>query len=964
MRFIKAFFAVLGLVLAMTGPVAAQPVSSEPILRIETGMHTARTLRVDSDAAGRRLITASIDGTARIWDATTGEGIATLRLPRGAGRAGDAYAAALSPDGTRAAVAGWTRYDGEAISLFVFDTATGEMLHRLPVMGNVVHEMAFSPDGRLLALGGHGTSGVVVLDTGDWSVAARLTGIGGTVHGLGWDEAGWLAVASWDGFLALYAPDLSLSARTALGPDARPQSLSFRPGAKELALGFSGEARLEIRDSRSLAWLEDQEVDAPVIAVGWSSDGERLLAGGNARGQTDAGQWRNVVYTFDQDSWVWRVDHPLLGDVILDIHALPGGDMVVLSSAQELVRLGPGGEERWRHDSSLPSWRTADKSHFRLAPGGRGVGMTPVGGQALHFDPVAGRLLEGRAPETWAEPTTGWSGATGGMVFTDWSGSMTPLLNDRPVAGLDPFERSLSVSVGVGGDFAVLGGDWHILGLEADGSQRWRIPLPGAAFAVNLADDGRTLVAALGDGTVRWYRAADGAELLALFVHADRSRWVAWTPSGHYDAAPGGEEMIGWLVNRGVDQVPDFFPANVFRDRFYRPDVVALVLDVLDERAAVAQADAARARPAPTPAPLAEVLPPVLRIRAPERDAPVTGDLVRLELDISTPDDAPLTEVSARVNGRLVPEARKEGSAITLPLPAIADTELFVSLQPANRHGFGPTVDLRLRRDEPAAAAPSARVRPKLYVLAIGVSEYEDASLRLNYAAKDAEDIAALFAAQTGPLYREVEVRLLTDAKASFMGVRAGLGWLRREMTDIDTALIFVAGHGVNDNNGDLFFLTHETELDAIYETAVEATMFTDTIQRLPGRVIYMMDTCHSGNLDFVRRGAARVDLNRHLQDLRAATGAVVFSSAMGSQYALESPLWGNGAFTLAVLEGLAGQADIDGDGTVTVSELHAWISNRVKALTDGAQTPVLRLPDEVRDFPVAMAALAAQARP
>jgi len=959
-RFIKAFFAVLGLVLAMTGPVAAQPVSSEPILRIETGMHTARTLRVDSDADGRRLITASIDGTARIWDAATGEAIATLRLPRGEGRAGDAYSAALSPDGTRAAVAGWTRYDGEAISLFVFDTATGEMLHRLPVMGNVVHEMAFSPDGRRLALGGHGTSGVVVLDTGDWSVAARLGGIGGTVHGLGWDEAGWLAVASWDGFLALYAPDLSLSARTALGPDARPQSLSFRPGAKEIALGFSGEARLEIRDARSLAWLEDQEVDAPVIAVGWSSDGKRLLAGGNARGQTDAGQWRNVVYSFDQDSWVWRVDHPLVSDVILDIHALPGGDMVVLSSAQELVRLGPKGEERWRHDSSLPSWRTADKSHFRVAPDGRGVAMTPDGGSDLHFDLVAGRLVDGPEPGVWSEPTTGWQDAEGGMVFTDWPGSMAPLLNDRPLAVLSPFERSLSVAVKSGGDFAVLGADWHIYGIEADGTQRWRVPVPGAAFAVNMANDGRTLVAALGDGTIRWYRAADGAELLALFVHADLGRWVAWTPSGYYDAAPGGEEMIGWLVNRGVDRVPDFFPASVFRDRFYRPDVVALMLETLEEGTAVAQADAARGRVAPPAVtPLAEVLPPVLRIRAPERDSPVTGDAVTLELDISTPADAPLTEVAARVNGRLVPEARRDGGAITLPLPPIADTELFVSLQPANRHGFGPTVDLRLRRDTPAA--PSARVRPKLYVLAIGVSDYADPDLRLSYAAKDAQDISALFETRVGALYREVEVRLLTDAEATFAGVRAGLGWLRREMTDIDTALIFVAGHGINDNNGDLFFLTHETELDAIYETAVEATMFTDTIQRLPGRVIYMMDTCHSGNLDFVRRGAARVDLNRHLQDLRAATGAVVFSSAMGSQYALESPAWGNGAFTLAVLEGLGGQADFDGDGAVTVSELHAWVSVRVKALTDGAQTPVLRLPDEVRDFPVAMAA---QSRP
>jgi len=48
----------------------------------------------------------------------------------------------------------------------------------------------------------------------------------------------------------------------------------------------------------------------------------------------------------------------------------------------------------------------------------------------------------------------------------------------------------------------------------------------------------------------------------------------------------------------------DFFPASKFRDRFYRPDVVSLVLKTLDETEAVQQAEAATAQhEAPTPAP-------------------------------------------------------------------------------------------------------------------------------------------------------------------------------------------------------------------------------------------------------------------------------------------------------------------------------------------------------------------------
>ena len=115
--------------------------------------------------------------------------------------------------------------------------------------------------------------------------------------------------------------------------------------------------------------------------------------------------------------------------------------------------------------------------------------------------------------------------------------------------------------------------------------------MPGAAWGVNVTGDGRLVLAAYGDGTIRWHRMSDGQELLALFVDKDDLRWVAWTPSGYYMASPGGEDLIGWHVNRGWDQAADFFPASRFRERFSRPDIVRLVLETLDEDAAIKQAN-------------------------------------------------------------------------------------------------------------------------------------------------------------------------------------------------------------------------------------------------------------------------------------------------------------------------------------------------------------------------------------
>ncbi|HMW81946.1 MAG TPA: WD40 repeat domain-containing protein, partial [Accumulibacter sp.] len=64
--------------------LAGEP-TSEPLLRLETGMHTAPIKRIATDAAGRWAVSASDDKTARVWD---------LAAPPRGGQAADDRAAA------------------------------------------------------------------------------------------------------------------------------------------------------------------------------------------------------------------------------------------------------------------------------------------------------------------------------------------------------------------------------------------------------------------------------------------------------------------------------------------------------------------------------------------------------------------------------------------------------------------------------------------------------------------------------------------------------------------------------------------------------------------------------------------------------------------------------------------------------------------------------------------------------
>ncbi len=134
-----------------------------------------------------------------------------------------------------------------------------------------------------------------------------------------------------------------------------------------------------------------------------------------------------------------------------------------------------------------------------------------------------------------------------------------------------------------------------------------------------MSGNGKIALAALGDGTLRWYRMKDGKELLALFAHKDKKRWVLWTPSGYFDASPGAEELIGWHVNNGQDQAADFFPASKFRSTYYRPDVIAKVLETLEETEGIRLANAESGRK--PEASVQQMLPPVVNIISP-RDKP------------------------------------------------------------------------------------------------------------------------------------------------------------------------------------------------------------------------------------------------------------------------------------------------------------------------------------------------------
>src|SRR5262249_28687010 len=104
-----------------------------------------------------------------------------------------------------------------------------------------------------------------------------------------------------------------------------------------------------------------------------------------------------------------------------------------------------------------------------------------------------------------------------GLPVEDWNDSKTPTLDGKPIA-LDQYETSRSLAITPDNTRFVLGSEWPFQSFDADGKRLWTRSVPAVVWAVNISGDGRLVVAAYDDGTIRWHRMDDGRELLALMV--------------------------------------------------------------------------------------------------------------------------------------------------------------------------------------------------------------------------------------------------------------------------------------------------------------------------------------------------------------------------------------------------------------------------------------------------------------
>lgn len=236
------------------------------------------------------------------------------------------------------------------------------------------------------------------------------------------------------------------------------------------------------------------------------------------------------------------------------------------------------------------------------------------------------------------------------------------------------------------------------------------------------------------------------------------------------------------------------------------------------------------------------------------------------------------------------------------------------------------------------------------YALLIGVDTYGEGLQPLPAASKD---VAAL---------REV---LLNPKMGGFDEAKPVINPTRREMAreielwfqdrqPEDLVLLFFSGHGVKDDRRDLYFAAADTEKQRnrlLTSTATSARLLHDWIRACKAKYqVLILDCCFSGAFgELVGKDDGEIPLKEQL----GAEGRVVLASTSAVDYSFQEKDADLSTYTHYLVEGIGGAADDNGDGLITVGELHRYVKQKVSISSPAMSPTLITLKDEAWLIPL-----------
>lgn len=933
---------------------------------------------------GSTLLSVSEDKTVRLWDVVAGVVKKTYRFEQSAGLNGKIYASALSADERFLFLGGYFDEPGTAGQTIgeirILDLKNEKLLPAIAAHDNVINDLKCSADGQwLVSASADKTIRIwdisALAQGGQPAAVAYIDGFEDHIHTIAINSARTI-IAAGDaaGYVRTWQVanmDQVVPSRSLVHTD-QVRQVKFDPSGTYLySAGDDGKIIKWTANGKFMSVID--ELPGAIHAMQLSADGGQMVAMSRA----------GLVYDLQGETPIAQFD--VHSNAVSAITLAP---FTSFDKAEGIYVASAGGD-----DKNILIWDIQSTKVVRnLVGNGRSV-------FAVAIDEATNHLAIGQSDPTGNLDDIPLEKAFDleELILNFELGSASDYHRNKKSANGHQLSKASANTVAFGDQtlrtapdadgtvrsFSFVNDDQAVVVGSTYSLKKFRVngELLGAfqghlgeVWAVSEYEKESLLLSGSGDQTVKIWNNLTGENLLTLFVASD-NEWVIWTPQGYYEASAGGEKYIGWHINKGRDQLAEFHEVSAFRNFYHRRDVIAQML-ALKSFDKVATELGVTAKPVAAP-PAVSWLTPVAATSI------VKGN--RTEVKFSITSKLPITAIKLLADGRpivsqtdlqLSGQGKPEEISLTLTVPegsqGTYDFSLLVMDGKTTVESSHRTISFEGTGQNTTTQAASTtsggqdrayltldpvddrQAMGNLYMVSIGVSEFENPKYNLNFAKADADAMEAMYSKQEGKMFSSVKTIKLVNENATRAKILETFQALEKYTTIDDFVVIFIASHGMNVDN-QFYIVPHDGKAENPRVSCIAWRDFSDLVGNMAAKVVLFIDTCHSGQLgnNIGQKAQSNTEAMRELSGKEY--GVVIMAAATGYEYSLEHADWGHGAFTLSILEGIEqGKADLKPDGVIYLRELDYYLAERVRELTGGRQHPTTQKPSSISRLSVA----------